>query len=223
MAAVSNDAALQEDELGRPVLPWRLVAGAFLHFVLPFYLVAVVIAVLHQVPHDAVQLLHLMLRASPMLLAGYAAVAFATTAAAALIDPILRKRRLRRAASDPMRAALHSERRLASAVSQGRAMPDPRAQAALQALAAARWNHRDPRYQALARDLLELVESSVRSLATVSADRRQAMLDMTAVSLEHIAAAQAELTAADAQENETQARIVSGYVEARYASGLSTD
>ncbi|WP_395335426.1 hypothetical protein WBP06_26130 [Novosphingobium sp. BL-8H] len=211
-----KDRASASDRPSAPILPWRLIGGAFLHFVLPFYLLAMLAAIVRERPADAEALLHLALRVSPALLGGYVATAIAATGLAALIDPLLRRRRAGREARDPRAAAIRSERDLQQAVIAARALPNPCMEAALGQIAAARWNHDDPRHQALARDLAEAVESSTRALATAAPDRRPALTEMIAATIAHIASAQAELAAADARADETQARIVAGYVEARY-------
>lgn len=199
-----------------PVLPWRLVGGAFLHFVLPFYLLAILAAIVVERPANGEAALTVALRASPALLGGYAAAAIAATGLAALLDPLLRRRRARRESRDPGAAALRSERDLRRALASARAIPGPRAEAAMARIAAARWDHGDPRHQSLSRDLAEAVAASTRALATAAPERRPALAEMVATTIEHIAAAQAELAAAQAHADETQARIVAGYVEARY-------
>ncbi|TCM15359.1 hypothetical protein EDF56_11039 [Novosphingobium sp. PhB165] len=192
------------------------MGGAFLHFVLPFYLLAMLVAVVRDAPDDAESVLHLALRLSPALLGGYAALAVAATTAAALVDPLLRARQRRRRARDPRAAAKRSERLLHHALDRARTLPGPRAEAALARLTSARWNHDDPAYQALARDVAEAVETSVRALGSAAPEKRAVLADMAAATIERIVAAEAELAEAEAQEDEKQARIIAGYVEARY-------
>lgn len=213
---VSKDRASIGGEYPASILPWRLVAGAFLHLVLPFYFLAILVAVVRNGSADLESMLHLALRVSPALLGGYAVAAVAATAFAALVDPLLRARKARREARNPRARAERSERQLRHALSVGRTVPGSPAEAALALLANTRWNHGDPRYQALSRDLAEAIDASTRALATAAPERRPALAAMVTATIEQIAAAHADLAAADAQEDETQARIVAGYVEARY-------
>ncbi|WP_395398058.1 hypothetical protein WBP07_26380 [Novosphingobium sp. BL-8A] len=211
-----KDVSSTGKEAAAPVLPWRLVAGAFLHCVLPFYLLAMLAAIVVRRPDHVEALLDLALRISPALLGGYALVATGATTFAALVDPLLRARRARREARDPRAPAARSERDLRRAIAASRAIRGARTEAAIAAITAANWNHEDPGHQALSRDLAEAIESSTRALATAAPDRRPALTEMIAATIEHIAAAQADLAIAQARADETQARIVAGYVEARY-------
>src|SRR4051812_36213832 len=108
-----------DPRLARPVLPWRLVAGGFLHFILPAYLVALVIDVLlfaHGLPLSRMVLLALPF--SGWFLLAYTLIASVSTVLAAALDPLLRARRARREARDPAAPARRSEQELTEAVRQ---------------------------------------------------------------------------------------------------------
>lgn len=201
----------------RPILPWRLVAGAFLHFVVPFYLIAILVDLMLGTPHeDTEAMAHHALLVTPPLLGGYVAVAALATIIAALADPTLRSWRARRQAGEPGVAVIRSERRASEAMSRGTMLFGPRGDAALARLATARWDHTDLRQQALSRDLIEAVTASVAALSTAPMERRTAIADMAAATFEHIAFAQAELAASRALEDERKAQVIAGYVETRY-------
>jgi hypothetical protein len=202
----------------RPILPWRLVAAAFLHFIVPFYLVAILLDVLAAKPHapNAEAVLRQILAISPALLGSYVGFAMLLSGVAALVDPVLQRRRARRNAADPRAAARRSELCVQQAARLGKALFGPRADAALAHLVTAGWDHTDFRQQALSRDLLEAVAASATALSTAWPARRTAIADMAADSLDHIVAAQNELADDRALEDERKVRAIAGYVEARY-------
>jgi hypothetical protein len=218
--AVRDRGGIDDDSDDRPILPWRLVAGAFLHFVVPFYLIAVVIDVLLFGPREAgaEAMLRHALVVSPVLLAGYAGVALLATLLAAGIDPVLRRRRERRARSNPVVMDRRLADRVVRAAELGKGRFGSRADAALAALAAARWEYRHPGHQALARDLLEAVSASTAALASAAPERRAAIAEMAAATIERLANARRELADENAAQDERKARASAGYVEARYGS-----
>ena len=83
-----------------PIAAWRIVGGAFLHFVVPAYLVTVALVTLFEAPAgaSASALARLALGYSGWFLAGYGALALAGTIAAAAIEPALASGRLAAAA-----------------------------------------------------------------------------------------------------------------------------
>src|SRR3954469_9534542 len=101
----------------RPILPWRLVAGAFLHFIIPAYLVAALID--WQLTAEAGGFLRHLLSFSGWFLVLYAAAMLACSLGAAGLDRVLRRRRAQREAQDPRGAARRSEQRLAAAIRLG--------------------------------------------------------------------------------------------------------
>lgn len=208
--------SMTSDEVA--VLPWRIVAGAFLHFIVPAYVIGVPLACLFAAPKDATveQLLGLALPFSGWFLAGYAAATVIATLAAAAIDPALRARRRRRDELDPRVAAAGSERRLARAVAEGGGALGGRAPALLVAIRDAHWDHGDPRYQALSSDLAQIVRTSVAACATASAESRGEIADIAAVSLARIERALQALITERGRLDAGDARTVARYVELRY-------
>lgn len=124
----------------RPILPWKLVAGAFVHFVVPIYLVALIVDTLLAMPSGATAeaMLRHALPFSGWFLALYLAITLAVSLGTAAVDPLLRARRRRRTQNDPRAAARLSEQRLRHAVTQGRGLFGACADTILQALQADR-------------------------------------------------------------------------------------
>ena len=88
----------------RPILPWRLVAGAFAHFIIPLYLVAALVDWLMRAEAggNAESFLRHLLSFSGSFLLVYAAATLLCALAAAGLDRWLRRRRALREAADPM-------------------------------------------------------------------------------------------------------------------------
>ncbi len=86
------------DEDDHAILPWRIVAGAFLHFAVPAYIIAVPLACFFTAPQDAVieDLIRLALPVSGWFLALYTGAGLLFSLGAAALDPLLRRRRARR-------------------------------------------------------------------------------------------------------------------------------
>jgi hypothetical protein len=206
----------------RPVLPWRLVAGGFLHFVLPAYLVALVVDLLlfaHAATFEA--MLRQALPFSGRFLLVYGAVTLAGSVVAAALDPLLRARRGRREARDPGAAARHSEARLVDAIGQGRGRFGGDADAVLQAIRSGRWQHDDPRFQALSRDLVEVVRTSLAALASTDRERRAGVVETAERALRGIASGLRELELEASRRDEGDAQTVARYVESRYGSDFA--
>ncbi|MDH7637797.1 hypothetical protein [Sphingomonas oryzagri] len=213
-----NRGGIDDDSDDRPILPWRLVAGAFLHFVVPFYLIAIVIDVLLFGPREAgaEAMLRHALAASPALLGGYAGAALLATLLAGGIDPVLRWRRERRSRSNPAVMDSRLADRVARAAGLGKGRFGPRADAALAALTTAPWQYGHPGHQAIARDLLDTVRASTAALASAPPERRAAIADMATATIERLANARRELADENAAQDERKARAAAGYVEMRY-------
>jgi len=203
----------------RPVLPWRLVAGVFLHFILPAYVVALMVDLLlfaHDLP-----LPRMVLQALPFsgwFLLVYALIAIAGTVLAAGLDPLFRARRARREARDPAAPARRSERLLADAVQQGRGQFGQAGDEVLQALRSGRWAHADSRFQALSRDLAQVVRTATAALASADAERRATVKETALRGLRGIAAGLRELELEASRRDEGDAQTVARYVESRYGS-----
>lgn len=206
-----------EEDQDRSVLPWRLVAGIFLHFLVPVYVIAVGLdIVLEPGRLDVEVALHRALAASPWILGGYALVTLLAVMVAVLLDPLLRARARRRAVRDPLRQSRRAERLVRQGLHEGGGRLGPRSDAALARLRAARWDFADPGQQALARDLAQCARASAAALGSAGPGRREAIAEMAAATFERLADAQADLAVASASEDERQARIIAGYVETRY-------
>lgn len=201
------------------VLPWRIVGGAFIHFVVPAYIIAVPVACLFAAPASAslAQVTSLALPFSGWFLGGYALVATLATLAAAGADPLLRARRRRRQARDPRVAADRSARRLAQAAGDGRRLLGDRAAALLDTIRDASWDHADPRFQALSTDLGEVVRTATAALSTAPAERRAAIADGATRSLDHLATALQNLVAERGRLDEGDALAVARYIQMRHA------
>jgi hypothetical protein len=213
--AVQEDGAFGDD---RPILPWRLIAGVFLHFIVPFYLIALIadVVLFGETGASVAAILGHVLRISPALIGGYAGIAALVSLAAALIDPLLRARRAGRRACDPRWGVERAERQLRGAIAQGKGLFGSQADATLARLGAAQWRYEDPRYRSLVRDLVDAIKASARAIESSPPARSAELVGMTSVTIERIAAAHRHLVEDGAGEDERKARILAGYVELRY-------
>jgi len=203
----------------RPVLPWRLVAGVFLHFVLPAYVVALAVDLLLFAPDLPLPLMVLQaLPFSGWFLLVYALIAIAGTALAAALDPLFRARRARRDARDPATPTRHSEQLLAEAVRQGRGQFGQTGDEILQAPRRGRWAHADARFQSLSRDLAQVVRTATAALASADVERRATVKETALRGLNGIAAGLHELELEASRRDEGDAQTVARYVESRYGS-----
>jgi hypothetical protein len=202
------------------ILPWRIVAGAFLHFGVPAYLLSVPLACVLAGTRDATigAALERALPFSGWFLALYALAAILATLAAATIDPLLRARRARRIARDPRAAALASDRRLSRAVTQGRRLLGDRAAVPLDRMSAARWDHADPRFQALSADLANVVGTAAQALTTAPPERHAPLLQVTTDALARLETALGTLLTERSRLDEGDALTMARYVESRYGS-----
>jgi hypothetical protein len=118
------------EPLDRPILPWRLVAGAWLHFIIPAYLIFLVIAFLVAGPsfHPADDAAHFAVVVSTRFVATYCALMIVSAVCARLLDPILRARRSRRTLRDPLARSRRSYRDVGTADARARDLlaSDPR-------------------------------------------------------------------------------------------------
>jgi hypothetical protein len=199
------------------ILPWRLVAGIFLHFAVPAYLIAALIdwAVVAQADNLPALLRELVPFTGIFLLA-YAAATLVCSLGAAGLDPILRARRERRLAADPSIRWRQSEERLAQAISRGRGQFGVEADSILDRLADHRWNHADERFRALATDLDDVVARSAEALAHVDPAHRPAIAQVASDAIAHIGQGLDTLQACENDRAENEARSIARYVELRY-------
>ncbi|WP_267381262.1 MULTISPECIES: hypothetical protein [unclassified Sphingomonas] len=202
----------------RPVLPWPIVAGAFLHFALPAYLLiglacgaAGLLAGL--TPPD------LVARALPYSIrfaVAYLILAVIATAVAAVLDPPLRRRRQRRAGRDPGAAERQSRRNLVCALAEGRARLDGDAVLALDDIAAITWQHAEPAFQSISADLSEVVRTSVAAMATATPQRQQELATVTTATLTRIVAVLCDLQERRGRVDEGDLHTVARYIDSRY-------
>jgi len=208
-----------DSRLARPVLPWRLVAGVFLHFILPAYVVALAADLLlfaRDLPLP--RMLLQVLPFSGWFLLVYALIAVAASTLAAVLDPLLRAERNRREARDPAAPVRRSEQLVADAARLGLGQFGPSGDALLQEIRGGRWVHEDPRFQALSRDLGQVVRTSAAALASADAERRASVRETALRGLRGIAAGLRALEVEASRHDEGDAQTVARYVEVRYGS-----
>lgn len=200
-----------------PIPAWRIVGGAFLHFAVPVYVGTVAVATLFTAPAGAPlgELAHLALGYSGWFLAGYAALALAATVVAAALEPLAGLRR-RRDAIDPRRAANDSRMRVTHALAEARSLPGSDLRRLVDVLARPRWNHDDERYQALSRDLAQVVHAMAVANDTASDESRTDILALATRSLQRIDDTLSDMVAERSRLDHGDARAVARYVENRY-------
>ena len=208
----------EEPDEERPILPWRLVAGAFLHFIIPAYLVAALVDWQLGTPANGESFLRHLPAFSAIFLAVYAAAALLCSLGAAGLDRILRGRRARREARDPAAPARRSAQRLAAAVRLGKSRFGAEGDAALEQLRRGRWLHADPRFQSLSADLQAVVQRSAQALAHATEEGRAAIVETACAAIDHVGQGLAALEAAERGRAESEARTVARYVELRYGA-----
>ena len=199
---------------------WRFVAGAFLHFgtVSGFVVVPVACLLLAPAGAGAEQIVQLALRTCAVFLVALLAVAGAATLLAAIVEPLLHRRG--RARDDG--PSVESRRRLNRAVETARRALDPATAARIERIAGAAWDHDDPAFQALSRDLDHLVASTAAALATAPIERRRGLVDAAATATGRLGDELTALNTERAQADEARAQAAALYVERRYGpSGLA--
>lgn len=200
-----------------PVLPWRLVAGAALHLILPAYLVALGVAWAAAGPGGAGALAFVG-RVSARFLVIYAALAVTASVVAALADPPLRRVRARAEARDPAAPARRAATRVARALRRLEAIGGVRIAAAVAAARAARWDWADERDQAVAADLSRAADAFLAAHATAPPPERAEVADLAAAALERIAGAVTALAAERARLDRGDAAVHARYIAQRYGA-----
>ncbi len=196
----------------RPVLPWRLVAGALLHVAVPAYLIVLAAAWLMMGPAGAP--LGFVARVSGLFVAGFAGLILLAAVLAALADPPLRRVRSRRERRDPATVA----RAAAEHVSQAlrRAASIGGTASAIGRLREARWDFADDRDRAIAADLSRAVAAFATAHASAAPDRRETIAIRATEALGRIAAAVEDLAAERARLDEGVALTHAAYLGQRY-------
>jgi hypothetical protein len=203
-----------------PPRSWRLVAGAFLHFIAPAYLVAIPVACLATAPAGATlsTLARLAIGYSGWFLLAYTALALLATATIAAIEPGFRSNQARRQAKDPRVAARASERRVSRAIADGRRQLGLDAVRILDSIQGPRWDHGDSRFQSLSTDLAQVVGTAIAATDSAPPERRAEIATLSTTSLQRIEDALAALHAERSKLDEGDARTVARYIESRYGN-----
>ncbi len=202
----------------RPVLPWRIVAGAFLHFALPAYLIVGLACGAAGLlgGQTLVELAAGALPYSVRFVVVYLSLTAIATAAAVMLDPLLRRRRQRRAGSAPDAAEQQSRRNLAFALAEGRSRLDRNVVSVLDAIASVDWRHEEPAFRSVSADLAQLVRTSVAALSTATPERRQELTAVTTATLTRIVATLRDLQDERGRLDEGDLRTVARYIDSRY-------
>lgn len=202
----------------RPMLPWRVVGGAFLHFALPAYLLVglgcCAAGLLSGLTFD--ELAAHALTYSAWFAIGYLGIALIGTVAAVMLDPPLRRRQRRRAERDPNAAIQQSYQNLADALADGRAHLDPAAVLQLDVIAVQEWHHEQLAFQAISADLTKVVGASIAAMATASSERREDITAVTVAALARIADGIHDLQLERSRLDEGDLRTVARYIDGRY-------
>lgn len=196
----------------RRVIPaWRLIGGIFLHFTVPAYLLTLAIAgtsaALHGRPLAA--MLGNVVHLSGWFLLVYVLLGLVSVGLLAAGEALWTRSR-----STPQ--ARRSAARLARALTAARSAFGEAARPSLDILAGHGWDHADPRFQALAADLAELVTRTSAALASAPPERRETIAKLGRDSLAHITASFEALAAERGRLDEGDVRVIARYVESRY-------
>jgi len=199
----------------RPILPWRMAVGALLHFAVAGYLLVVPLLclLLAPAPFSAEGLARLALRISLWFLLSLAGLMLVMVPAMLVADRWLRARRRRVAVAQQDPRAQEAAARVQQAA---RAPLGETATPWLSRIAGARWAFWDARYQALARDLAEVVQAATVALASSSADRRDVIDASAAHALARIANEVEALGDEQARADEAEVQRLSIYLQNRY-------
>jgi len=206
----------------RPVLPWRLVVGIFLHFAIPAYLLFLLVAFLLSpaAPMPAEARVRWLLAESGLFVGGFILATFAAGLVSAAIDPVLRGLRRQKDARDPNRSAIASQQRARTALARiGTADWDganARVAAAVERLRRDPWDHADPAGQRLSMDLLEAANAFVPALDSARGAKRAELAGLAAKALDRIADALEQQATERGRLDEGDARTIARLIDLRY-------
>ena len=210
------------DDEERPILPWRLVVGIFLHFAVPLYLIALLAAFLFlpDVPTTAEARVRWLLRESGLFVVGFAAATILAGMVAAIVDPPLRALRRRKRARDPDQPAFASQKRAQAALARLGAADwggsGARVTAAIERLSRENWDHRSAEGQRLSQDLAEAANAFVPALESARPARRGELADLAADAIDRIADALEQQHLTKSRLDEGDARTIARLIELRY-------
>jgi len=210
----------QDEE--RPVLPWRLVVGIFLHFAIPAYLIFLLAAFLLSpaAPVTAEARVRWLLGESGWFVGGFTFATFAAGIVSALIDPLLRRLRRRKQTRDPNRSAIASRQRSQQALARllaadwGKA--NAQVAAAVERLKRDPWDHADAAGQRLSMDLMEAANAFVPALDSAHGAKRAELADLAAKALGRIADALEQQATDRSRLDEGDARTIARMIDLRY-------
>ena len=213
-----------EDEAEHPVLSWKLVIAALLHFIVPAYILTLLVEWLAEAPTRGLP--GQILAMSARFLVGYAVLALLAAMLARALDPMLRRRRARREAVDPARAERRSAERVATAIAKvsrliSGAIGEPLV-ATVARLRHGGWDHADQRDRALSADLARAVDAFARAHASAARDDKQEVATLAAAALTRIADALDELADERRRLDHGDALTHARYLDARYGPALDS-
>jgi len=206
----------------RPILPWRLVVGIFLHFAIPAYLIFLLAAFLLSpaAPMGTEARVRWLLGESGWFVGGFVVAIFAAGFVSALIDPALRRLSRRKQARDPNRSAIASRQRsqaaLARLISADWGKANPHVAAAVERLKRDPWDHGDAAGQRLSMDLMEAANAFVPALDSARGAKRIELADLAAKALDRIADALEQQAADKSRLDEGDARTIARLIDLRY-------
>ncbi len=213
----------------RPILPWRLIVGIFLHFAIPLYLITLLAAFL-LLPNPAAtaeQRVRWVLQTSALFVAGFFIALLLAGIGAALIDPLLRRLRRRKRARDPNRNAIASQQRaqgaLARIATANWGSAGERVTAAVERLRRDPWDHGHADGQRLSMDLLEAANAFVPALDSARGGTRVELADLAATALGRIADALENQAAERGRLDEGDARTIARLIDLRYGDNVLPD
>ena len=207
------------------MLSWRLVVAALVHFIIPAYLLTLLIEWLVEAAPTRNLPGHI-LATSARFLVGYAVLTLLAALLARALDPALRRRRARREAVDPALAERRSGERVATAIATASRLIGGTAGEPLVATVArlrhGGWDHADARDRALSADLARAVDAFARAYASAAPDGKPEVAALAAAALSRLADALDELADERRRLDRGDALTHARYLDARYPPALDS-
>lgn len=201
-----------ERRVARPIPTSRLLVGILLHFCAPAYLLTCLATCLLGDPpvDDVGSVVGRMAWTALWFLPGFLLL----TGAAAGVGAVLDRHRDRSPdAAETARAHVAAARQLLAPLHHSRLTQ------AMAAMDAVRWDYAEARYQRVAADLDAAARTFFAAASSAGPDRRPAILNLAADSIEGLGVALAELHDEKRRLDEGDARTVATYLDARYGDG----